>query len=78
MRNIACGLLILLFNACQTPTRTDDPNEFLRRHVETGLGNPVFIEGDSLWTIAEGMKHYGVPGMSIAIIDNFEIAWTRS
>lgn len=64
--------------ACQTPTRTDDPNEFLRRHFETGLCNPVFIEGDSTWTIEERMKHYGVPGMSIAIIDDFKIAWTKT
>lgn len=64
--------------ACQTPTRTDDPSEFVRRHVETGLCNPVFIEGDSTWTIEERMKHYGVPGMSIAIIDDFKIAWTKT
>lgn len=70
--------IVALFTCCNTPTRTDDPNEFIRRHVETGLCNPVVIQGDSTWTIEERMKHYGVPGMSIAIIDNFKIAWTKS
>ena len=70
--------VVAVLAACHTPTRTEDPNEFLRRHVETGLCNPVFIEGDSTWTIEERMKHYGVPGMSIAIIDDFKIAWTRT
>ena len=70
--------LILLATACHRPTRTDDPNEFLRRHVETGLCTPVVIEGDSTWTIEERMKHYGVPGMSIAIINDFKVAWARS
>ena len=71
-------LLALAATACQTPHRTDDPAEFLRRHVETGLCNPVFIEGDSLWTIEERMKHYGVHGVSIAVIDSFKIAWVKS
>ncbi len=71
-------LLALAATACQTPHRTDDPAEFLRRHVETGLCNPVFIEGDSLWTIEERMKHYGVHGVSIAVIDSFKIAWAKS
>lgn len=71
-------LVLLLATACQTPHRTDDPAEFLRRHVETGLCNPVFIEGDSLWTIEERMKHYGVHGVSIAVIDSFKIAWVKS
>jgi CubicO group peptidase (beta-lactamase class C family) len=70
--------VVAVLAACHTPTRTEDPNEFLRRHVETGLCNAVFIEGDSTWTIEERMKHYGVPGMSIAIIDDFKIAWTRT
>lgn len=77
MRN-SIFLLILIATSCQTPTRTDDPNEFIRRHVETGLCTPVVIEGDSTWTIEERMKHYGVPGMSIAVIDDFKIAWTKS
>jgi CubicO group peptidase (beta-lactamase class C family) len=77
MRN-SIFLLILIATSCQTPTRTDDPDEFIRRHVETGLCTPVVIEGDSTWTIEERMKHYGVHGVSIAVIDDFKIAWVKS
>ncbi len=70
--------LFAFIAACHTPTRTDDPTAFMRRHVETGLCNPVFIAGDSAWTIEERMKHYGVHGVSIAVIDSFKIAWVKS
>ncbi|MBK9274565.1 MAG: class A beta-lactamase-related serine hydrolase [Flavobacteriales bacterium] len=78
MRPIILFLALTALPACQAPHRTDDPAGFLRRHVETGLCNPVFIEGDSLWTIEERMKHYGVHGVSIAVIDSFKIAWAKS
>lgn len=78
MRHTIPWSLLALATACHNPTRSDDPKEFIRRHVETGLCTPVVIEGDSTWTIDERMKHYGVPGMSIAIIDDFKIAWTGS
>ena len=50
----------------------------MERRVETGLCTPTVIEGDSTWTIEERMKHYGVMGMSVAIIDDFKIVWTKS
>ena len=78
MKHSALLIALALAIACQTPHRTDDPAEFLRRHVETGLSNPFYIEGDSLWTIEERMKHYGVHGVSIAVIDSFKIAWVKS
>lgn len=69
--------ITILFAACSYPTRTED-NSFIIRHVETGLCTPVVIEGDSTWTIEERMKHYGVHGVSIAVIDSFKIAWVKS
>lgn len=78
MKHRAILISAALFAACHNPTRTDDPDAFIMRHVETGLCPPVVIEGDSTWTIEERLKHYGVPGMSIAIIDDFKIAWVKS
>lgn len=48
------------------------------KSVEKGLITPVFIEGDPTWTIEERMEHYGVPGVSIAVISNGKIAWTKT
>ena len=45
------------------------------KKVETGLIHPVYLEGDSTWTIEARMKHYHVPGVSIAVINNGKIEW---
>ena len=45
--------------------------------VENGLRPPVLVEGDKTWTLAERMKHYGVEGVSIAIIRDSTIAWAK-
>ncbi len=46
--------------------------------VETSLSSIVHITGDSLWTIEDRMKHYGVPGVSIAVIKDYKIVWVKS
>lgn len=45
--------------------------------VETGLRAPVAIAGESprTYKLADRMRHYAVPGVSIAIIDRGRIAW---
>ena len=46
--------------------------------VETGLSNYNYIKGEPTWTIEERMVHYGVPGMSIAVVHDYKIAWTKN
>jgi len=46
--------------------------------VERGLLPAVLIKGDIAWTIQERMKHYRVPGVSIAVINNFKIEWAKA
>ena len=46
--------------------------------VENGLSNYHYIQGEPTWSIEERMKHYGIPGMSIAVIHNYKIAWTKT
>lgn len=47
------------------------------QEVENGLRPPVLVEGDKTWSIAERMKHYGVPGLSIAVIRDSKIEWAK-
>jgi len=61
-----------LFFAC-----TRAPEDRIKQ-VETNLAGPVLIEGDSTWTIEARMAHYGVPGVSIAVIYDNQIAWSKS
>ena len=50
------------------------------RRVENGLLPPFQIKGESTakMNIADRMKHYKVPGISVAVINNGKIEWQRS
>ncbi|HQR29470.1 MAG TPA: serine hydrolase domain-containing protein, partial [Anaeromyxobacteraceae bacterium] len=46
--------------------------------IERSLRPPVSLEGGERWTLAERMKHHGVPGVSIAIVQGGRIVATRA
>ena len=48
------------------------------QRVEQGLLPQVLVKGDPAWTIQERMQHYKIPGVSIAVINNFKIEWSKS
>ncbi|HSE96940.1 MAG TPA: serine hydrolase [Blastocatellia bacterium] len=48
------------------------------QRVETGLLPPILIKGSPSWNIQERMKHYRVPGLSIAVINDFKIEWVKA
>jgi CubicO group peptidase (beta-lactamase class C family) len=70
-------LLALLSQFC-SPQKKEDLLADKIQKVETGLINPVYLEGDSTWTIGERMKRYHVPGVSIAVINDGKIEWEKS
>ncbi len=45
--------------------------------VENGLLPTNIIEGEEPYNLEERMKFYQVPGISITVINNFEVDWTR-
>lgn len=48
------------------------------KRVEQSLLPAVLIKGDPAWTIAERMKFYKVPGLSVAVIKDFKVDWARA
>jgi CubicO group peptidase (beta-lactamase class C family) len=50
-------------------------NEQIAR-VEANLSGGIVIDG-KLYTLAERMKHYNVAGVSVAVIDNYQIVWAK-
>jgi CubicO group peptidase (beta-lactamase class C family) len=48
--------------------------------IESSLIIPVQLEGRPVeeYTIRERMAHWGVPGVSVAVIDGGEVAWTKA
>lgn len=75
--NISLLLILFLFQSCAEESTTDTTIALIKK-VETGLTTQVHIEGDTTWSIEERMEHYGIPGASIAIIYNGQIAWTKA
>jgi CubicO group peptidase (beta-lactamase class C family) len=71
-------LLLLVVAAACSPRQSDENPGSRISAVENGLVRPVYIEGDSLWNIEDRMKHYGVPGVSIAVIKDYTIAWSKA
>ncbi|REC74336.1 hypothetical protein DRF60_17885 [Chryseobacterium elymi] len=46
--------------------------------VEAGLMPAVRFQGDPLWTLESRMKHYNIPGVSIAVIKNSKVIWSKA
>ncbi len=77
MKNrISVLFILILFLSCAEESNTDTTIDLIKK-VETGLTTRVHIVGDSTWSIEERMKHYGVPGVSIAVIHNGKVAWAK-
>jgi hypothetical protein len=67
-----CVIICLLLNFAFADNHPDKI-----RKVEEGLLPPLPVNGERRWTLLERMKYYNVPGVSIAVIDQFRIAWAR-
>jgi CubicO group peptidase (beta-lactamase class C family) len=48
------------------------------KRIEQGLLPAVLIKGDPSWSIAERMKFYKLPGLTIAVIKDFKVDWARA
>lgn len=71
-RIFICVLLIsqVVFGQAPAPARI--------QRVEEGLQPAVLIKGNRGWTIQERMAHYKVPGVSVAVINNFKVEWAKA
>lgn len=74
MKKIIPFLVFAALFGCALPSENQDAKI---TKVETSLVAPVYFEGDSTWTIEERMKHYHVPGLSLAVIENNKIIWSK-
>jgi CubicO group peptidase (beta-lactamase class C family) len=63
-----------------TPSPIDPEIQQRIQRIENGL-RPMTVEGQVDWeetrALAERMQQYGVPGVSIAVINDFQIEWAR-
>ena len=76
MKRYLCTLLLVISLLAPLSFGQSGSEAQIKR-VEQGLLPVVLIKGEPGWSIAERMKHYKVPGLSIAVIKDFKIAWAR-
>jgi len=69
--------IILLALVCSQVAFGQSPVQTRIEHVEKGLLSSVLIKGDPGWAIQERMKYYKVPGVSIAVINDYKVEWAR-
>lgn len=73
---IECLFLSVVLFATVLAAQSD--LELRMQRVENGLLPQVLIKGEPAWTLAERMQHYKVPGVSLAIIHDFKIVWSKA
>lgn len=73
LSSVALVLLLNLTAAAQ------DASVLRKIHlVENSLVGPVKAKDTKGWTLHERMAHYGVNGVSIAVIHNYQLEWAKS
>lgn len=78
LKPLLSSLLILSVYLLPVNATAQEPQSDLQARVESGLSQLNHIKGKPTWSIKERMKHYGVPGMSLAVIQNNKVAWSKS
>lgn len=86
-RLLLVATVFILLTACSQPVafttpeaNSLDPIQAHIQQVENGL-IPLTAENDLDWrnpsTLNERMQHYGVPGVSIAVINDYQLEWAK-
>ncbi|MFP3590348.1 serine hydrolase [Chryseobacterium sp. SIMBA_038] len=72
--------IALVFGMMATPfsAQTDSQLKNEISKVESGLMPVVRFEGEPLWTLESRMKYYNVPGVSISVIKNSKVIWSKT
>lgn len=66
-------VFLLISNAC---TQKQATQYVSRQNVENGLTPSILINGEPHWNIIERMAELNIPGLSIAVINNYSVAWS--
>ena len=77
MKHLLCKLLLLVY-IFPTVSFGQADIESQIKGVEQGLLPAVIIKDDPAWSLAERMKFYKVPGLSITVIKDFRVDWARA
>lgn len=70
-------LLILLGFSCKTNSEKANPDQISA--VENGLLPALAVKGEPVptYSLEERMKHYNIPGVSIAVVEDGKLQWAK-
>ncbi len=79
-----CALLLTVWafaavsgEQAPSPAAGKDDTAARIERIENGLLPRVVITSDEPWNIVDRMQFYGVPGVAIAVVDDFGTAWVK-
>ena len=67
--------VLVLSSLSLTPTLADDSVDEARHRVEQNLLPYTLVQGQPAYDLHDRMAHYRVPGVSVAVIQDFEVLW---
>lgn len=76
MKTLLCKVLLVVYLV--PSVALGQATDAKIKRVENGLLPAVLIKGDPAWSLAERLKFYKVPGLSVAVIENYRVAWARA
>ena len=76
MRKISLAILMFHWLTAVTAQHYSKTVNEQITQVEASLSGRLVIDG-KLYTLSERMKKYNVAGLSVAVIDNYQIVWAK-
>ncbi len=75
--NFIAVILIFIATSCKNEKTIDVTSDF--KAIENSLVPSILVKGDSIinFNLFDRMEHYKVPGVSIAIVENGKIKWSK-
>src|SRR4051794_15324718 len=77
MKILSKSLTLTLLLFIQVAVHAQNGTQDKITQVENGLVGNIQIEGEKPWNLLNRMAYYKIPGLSIAVIQNYKIAWAK-
>jgi CubicO group peptidase (beta-lactamase class C family) len=77
MKSVTSKILLLVF-ALSHAVFGQLPVASRIERVEKGLLPPVLVKGGPAWTIQERLRFHKIPGVSIAVINDYKVEWAKA
>jgi len=71
-------LAIILTQGCGQAQKSPSDLQSRIKQVEENLAGTIRVEGQGKWTLEERMAYYKVPGLSMAVVKDYQLDWAKA